>query len=189
MNEQALSYEQLGRSLKNARLEKKLELAAVGRELHIRTHYLEALEEGALDTLPGDAFIGGYVGRYAKFLGLNAEEMLIAYRHLGALPPRRMFSIPAGMRSEQHPSRQLVVATLILAAAFSLAWMQLRRDGLDVMALAFSAPKLITARAIALSPACLERDIPAWPPCYAKPLRFPATGFVPRPVTSILELR
>lgn len=188
MNDAPITYEHLGRLLKNARLEKKLELQAVARELHIRPRYLEALEEGTLDALPGDAFIGGYLGRYASFLGLNANELLIVYRHLGAIPTRRILSIPASMRSEPHPSRSLVFITMVIAIIISAVWHQLRRDGLDVMALAFSPPKIVKVRAITKAPECMQRVVSAWPPCYYRTTTLPNARLLHKPVRNVMEL-
>ncbi|MFQ5481418.1 MAG: helix-turn-helix domain-containing protein [Nitrospinaceae bacterium] len=52
------------------------EIAAVTK-IHIK--YLEALESNNFGELPGEVFIKGFIRSYAKAIGANVEEMLMAY--------------------------------------------------------------------------------------------------------------
>ena len=47
----------------------------VGRALRINPNYIAAIEEGRFGDLPGRAFTIGYVGRYARYLHLDAVDL------------------------------------------------------------------------------------------------------------------
>ena len=49
-------------------------LADAAAETRIKATYIHALEQGAMDQLPGWPYVIGYVRTYAKFLGLESEH-------------------------------------------------------------------------------------------------------------------
>jgi cytoskeletal protein RodZ len=70
----------VGVQLRRAREERELTLSQVARATHIRTHYLQALEEGDFSRMASHVQVRGFLRSYADFLGLNAEEILDALR-------------------------------------------------------------------------------------------------------------
>jgi cytoskeletal protein RodZ len=54
-------------------------LEEVERNIHIRQHYLEALEAGNLDGLPSPVQGRGMLKNYASFLGLDTELILLRF--------------------------------------------------------------------------------------------------------------
>lgn len=108
-------YGRLGLQLRDARLAKRIDMRAAANALHIRPRYLQALEDGELSVLPGDTFVAGYIARYATFLGLNSDEMVEAFGAAGAIPQRRLLYIPDSMRTDDHPSPQLLLMSLAVA--------------------------------------------------------------------------
>ncbi|HEX9746102.1 MAG TPA: RodZ domain-containing protein [bacterium] len=60
----------IGELLKQARLEKGWTLDEVARDLYIHKKYLEALEAGDFDTIPGEAYQRAYFRKYAEHLGI-----------------------------------------------------------------------------------------------------------------------
>ena len=55
-------------------------LADAAAETRIKATYIHALEQGAMDQLPGWPYVIGYVRSYAKFLGLEAEPLVEHYQ-------------------------------------------------------------------------------------------------------------
>jgi Helix-turn-helix domain/RodZ C-terminal domain len=70
---------QIGSSLRTAREQRKLELADVEQATHIRTKYLQALEDERFDVLPGPAYVKGFLRTYADHLGLDGHQFLQEY--------------------------------------------------------------------------------------------------------------
>lgn len=70
----------IGEILRKARLEKKLTLEDIERNLRIRKKYLSALEENAWDKLPALPYIKGFLRNYSAHLGLLPEEMVAIFR-------------------------------------------------------------------------------------------------------------
>lgn len=72
-------FREIGRTLTTQRELLGLTLEDVVRYTHIRRHYLEALEEGALDRLPSPAQGRGMLDNYAVFLGMDPEPVLLRF--------------------------------------------------------------------------------------------------------------
>jgi len=65
---------ELGETLRTARQKRNLTLAEAAEATRIKSHFLEALEDGNYSVLPGPAYITGFLRNYARFLGLHPEE-------------------------------------------------------------------------------------------------------------------
>jgi len=70
---------ELGEVLKKARLEKKMSLDEIQDVTKIRKRYLEALESGEYNVLPGKFYIRAFIKSYAEVVGLDSEEVLKYY--------------------------------------------------------------------------------------------------------------
>ncbi len=62
---------QIGRLLKEARKERGLSLSQVSQELLIQEKYLQALEEGNYELIPGEAYQRAFFRAYSEYLGLS----------------------------------------------------------------------------------------------------------------------
>jgi hypothetical protein len=69
----------LGIWLRRSREARKQELEDVVRALRIRRRYLQALEMGDYESLPGPIQARGFLRNYARFLGLSVEDVLARY--------------------------------------------------------------------------------------------------------------
>ncbi|MGI6128717.1 MAG: helix-turn-helix domain-containing protein [bacterium] len=70
---------EIGVLLKETREDKGLSLELVQEETKIRRYYLEALEQGKKELLPGDVYLKGFLKNYACFLDLPGEELVRQY--------------------------------------------------------------------------------------------------------------
>lgn len=111
---------QIGASLRQARLARGLELAAVEKATRIRLKYLQALEEERFHVLPAEAYAKGFLREYSEFLGLDSRLFLDEFDARCAthaeppiVPPRHAQPLPL------LPSRgrAVLVAVLVLVAA------------------------------------------------------------------------
>jgi hypothetical protein len=65
----------VGETLRRERLRKDLSLEQISRETKISARLLEAIEKDQFELLPGGVFAKSFVRQYARFLGLDEEEM------------------------------------------------------------------------------------------------------------------
>lgn len=115
----------IGNALKEARTRAGLDIRTVEEQTKIRTRYLRAMESEEWSTLPGHAYVKGFLRTYANLLGLDADALVDEYRRTvegpqaspvplgeGVLETRRRLREPGMPRG--GPRRGLIVAALVL---------------------------------------------------------------------------
>lgn len=65
----------IGETLRRERLRQNLELGQISQELKISSRMLAAIEDEKFDRLPGGLFSRSFVRQYARYLGLDADEI------------------------------------------------------------------------------------------------------------------
>jgi len=65
----------IGNFLRESREAKGISLIEVEKDLKIRKKYLQALEEGNVDVIPGKTYIVGYLRNYSKYLDIDEENI------------------------------------------------------------------------------------------------------------------
>lgn len=73
--EQTQRLAEIGDQLRQTRQQHSLSLDMVATYTRIRSHLLQALEEGRMDNLPEPVYTQGLIRRYGEALGLNGEEL------------------------------------------------------------------------------------------------------------------
>jgi hypothetical protein len=123
---------EIGNSLREARERQGLGYPEIELATKIRAKYIRALEEEDFTSIPGDAYIRGFLRSYAEYLGLDGDVYVDEYasRFITSwrdeLPPRRERRKPrAGERPIERRTVLLVLAGIALVAilvfaAFSL---------------------------------------------------------------------
>jgi cytoskeleton protein RodZ len=82
----------VGEFLRRERELRHISLDDVAERTKISRRYLEAIEEGQYDRLPGETFVRGFIRSYAQFVGLDPEDTLLLYNHarvVQEVPPLR----------------------------------------------------------------------------------------------------
>jgi Helix-turn-helix domain len=108
---------EIGNSLREARERQELGYPEIELATKIRAKYIRALEEENFTSIPGDAYIRGFLRTYADYLGLDADVYVDEYasRFITSwrdeLPPRRERH---RIRRRERPLSRLAVA-LVLA--------------------------------------------------------------------------
>jgi cytoskeletal protein RodZ len=69
----------LGSYLKQQREEKSMSLEALHEETKIRQLYLDAIEKGEFDTLPGEVYLKGFLRTISRELRLEYAHLLKLY--------------------------------------------------------------------------------------------------------------
>jgi cytoskeletal protein RodZ len=92
--------QELGDLLRKAREAKGVTLGDAEDATRIRARYLEALEYGDENALPGRVYVEGFVRNYAAYLGLSPREVMARYRAAHETPEPEMPSL----RGSIHPA-------------------------------------------------------------------------------------
>lgn len=130
MEREASPGRAVGRLLHDQREALGLSLSDIGQRLRIRRPYIEAIEAGRFDELPGAAYIPAFLRAYAVHLGLDPEKVLGAYHSSGAVPIERPIALPADfpLAEKRAPFGLAVITVLMAIAAGYAVWHFLPRE-------------------------------------------------------------
>jgi cytoskeletal protein RodZ len=83
----------LGDTLRQQREKMGVTMAQAAEDTRIRDKFLQAIESGDYQSLPGTVYTKGFLRNYAHYLNLDAEEMLALYTgERGGADPARSFA-------------------------------------------------------------------------------------------------
>jgi cytoskeleton protein RodZ len=89
---------EIGPTLREARIRRKIDLSEIEGITKIRVRYLRALENEEWDLLPGPTYTRSFIRTYATFLGLDGERLADDFRRLhDAQQPEPPGREPAGL--------------------------------------------------------------------------------------------
>jgi cytoskeletal protein RodZ len=134
----------VGETLRRERLRKELGLAQISRETKIPARLLEAIEKDRFELLPGGVFAKSFVRQYARYLGLDEEELAAAVdkavhpvgdlSSFASSPTEPTFKVPRmsdwdGGHSDSSilPALARVVAVMLVCSAVYAWWQRSRR--------------------------------------------------------------
>ena len=109
--------------LREARTRGGYSVADAAHVLRIQEHYLEALEEGRFDQIPGTTYTIGFLRSYSGFLGLDPDEIVDAYkREQGLDKSEQRLAFPSPTDSSPKPKFWLILLVLVLAGLAYGGW-------------------------------------------------------------------
>ena len=115
---------EIGASLNEARLRRKLDLVQVEADTKIRARYLRALEEEEWDVLPGPTYVKTFLRTYGEYLGLDAKVLVEEYKQRYERPtPQELtpFSTNLGSRRERRRARGPVISPGVIVVVLVVA--------------------------------------------------------------------
>jgi cytoskeletal protein RodZ len=92
---------ELGQMLREAREKKGMSLTEIQEATKIRLRYLEAIESGNLDVIPGEVYRKGFIVNYANAVGLDSETIIRKYQQLKTAGEN-----PGGVKPHYEPLGQ-----------------------------------------------------------------------------------
>ena len=138
-NDSQVIFEDLGEQLRKQRELLGFSIQEVERNIHIREHYLDALETGNIDGLPSPVQGRGMLQNYASFLSLDVDDVLLKYAdglqaqlaekraarpvESDTKPRRRAMRLPF---SGVFPGDWLLRSVLIVAVLAFVVWGMIR---------------------------------------------------------------
>ncbi len=124
MEREATPGRAVGRLLRDQREARGLSVVDIEKRLRIRKNYVEAIEDGRFDLLPGAAYIPAFLRAYAAYVGLDAEKVLTAYQLSGPVPIKRPIALPADFPivERRAPIGLAVLTVLLVIGAGYAVW-------------------------------------------------------------------
>jgi len=113
----------VGSFLREARENAGSTVADIARNLRIRRVYLEAIEDGRFDELPGATYAIGFVRSYAAYLGLDAPALVERFKEeASGIQAQQDLDFPTPVPEGRFPGGLLVTICLLLAGAAFGGW-------------------------------------------------------------------
>ncbi len=125
----ALGASRVGAELRAARQRLGWALPDVAQELRIRLAFLEAIEDGRVADLPGNAYAVGFLRTYATTLGLDPAEVARRFRAEAQEVNRKTeLAFPAPVPERGVPAGAVVLLGVVLAAGAYAGWYRFSDD-------------------------------------------------------------
>ena len=125
----ALGASRVGAELRAARQRLGWALPDVAATLRIRLPFLEAIEDGRVADLPGNAYAVGFLRTYASSLGLDAAEVARRFRAEAHEVNRKTeLAFPAPVPQRGVPIGAVVLLGLLLTAGAYVGWFRMSGD-------------------------------------------------------------
>ncbi len=107
----------LGKELAKIRLEKKLTIKEIAREIRIEPSIIKKIEKNDFESIGAPVFIKGYLRQYASFIEMDADEVLERYNQLNY----KEDTSPIVNNSIQQLSKFIVTPKIIISSILSIA--------------------------------------------------------------------
>ena len=79
-NDEDLAADEIGKILRNARVEAGFSIVQIAEMTRITKSHITALEANDFESLPGAAYIPGFIRNYCKVVGLDSKPIIDAYK-------------------------------------------------------------------------------------------------------------
>ena len=123
---------ELGEILREMRENLGHDLETVSADLRIRIVYLEAIETGRLEDLPGNVYVGGFLRAYSDYLGLNGEEIVHRFKMAGAgISSKTQLHLPSPVDEGRLPTALILFVAAVIAAGAYGGWYFVSSQGGD----------------------------------------------------------
>lgn len=160
---------EFGSALRDMRVAHGRELADVARALRIRQAFLQAIEDGRFQDLPGPTYAGGFVRAYADYLGLDVNEVMRRYREAtgpDGVGAQAALVPPSPMAEGRMPTGFILLVAGVLGALIYGGWYYLTLHGRDAGEVVAELPRQL-AEMVGMGP----RATPAEPASAGMPER------------------
>jgi cytoskeleton protein RodZ len=107
----------LGERFRAAREARGLSLSDVAEQIRIRSVYLAAIEDDNWNAIGAPVYVRGFLRTYARFLGLDPEEVVADFNAEPHAPPPQQPAESSALRSERARTRGGASSFVIWIAA------------------------------------------------------------------------
>ncbi len=172
-----------GADLRAARERVGWSLEDLAIALRIRLQYLEALEAGRIDILPGNAYALGFLRSYASALGLDPNEVAKRFKaEARTVTEKTRLKFPVPVPERGVPAGAVVLLGVILAAGVYAGWYRLSGEGRLPAETSTQIPQRLAPLAEQAVKVQAVPPVPAVAPATTEPQPAPVQQAEPPPV-------
>lgn len=132
----------IGADLRAARLARGESTADVAHQLRLREGYIEAIESGNFEVLPGVTYAIGFLRSYARYLRLDADDLIQRFKEeVSDITPPADLAFLEPVSESRVPRGGLVVLAVLLAVAAYGGWYYLSTRDLTIADLVPAVPE------------------------------------------------
>ncbi|HEU0295199.1 MAG TPA: RodZ domain-containing protein [Anaerolineales bacterium] len=119
-------FKEIGEELRQRRELLSLNLDEVEHNTHVKAHYLEALEKGAMEDLPSTVQTRGMLSNYATFLDVDVDALLLRYadalqaRHREKNPQKTVRKAGQPILASLPPIRSFMAGDMIFGIGMAI---------------------------------------------------------------------
>lgn len=136
----------VGAILRGARLARDEDLREVAAALRIRLPYLQALESGAIEDLPGVTYGIGFVRAYASYLDLDSAEIVDRFKvEARGISHRTQLQFPEPLPGNRVPGAALLLIVLLLAGGVYGVWLYSSSQNMTIVEAVEAVPERLMA--------------------------------------------
>ena len=137
----------VGALLRAARLRRGDNLRQVSNVLKIRYNYLESIENGRFDDLPGAIYSTGFIRTYAEYLGLDGEKLVSKLKvESNVLTDNTKLAFPAIIPEDGIPGGLVVLIGLFITVLGYCTWYWFSSPDVFVAENLTTIPKVATVK-------------------------------------------
>jgi cytoskeletal protein RodZ len=134
----------LGEEFRAAREARHLSLSDVSEQIHIRSVYLQSLEDEDWSAIAAPVYVRGFIRTYARFLGLPGEQAVAIFNESVGANARAEVSVAPPLRRPSIWLWLAAAAAFILVAFVGYNYAQLQQQGGPAQTAAGTAPETNT---------------------------------------------
>jgi cytoskeleton protein RodZ len=154
----------VGADLRAARERLGWTLPAIAAYLRIRLPFLEAIEDGRLGDLPGNAYAVGFLRTYAQALGLDPDEIARRFKAEAADVNRKTeLAFPAPVPERGIPAGAVVLVGVVIAIGAYIGWYRMSGTDTPTSDMVQAVPERLAPLAATAAPAPPTPSVPATP--------------------------
>lgn len=112
--------------LRRQREIRQIELHEIADRTKISVRYLKAMEQDRFELLPGAVFTRGFLREYARYVGLNPDEVVNFYLSTQEEEPEDAEPEMERPESSGSPVLRIVLGLVLLGALLLLGWLVVR---------------------------------------------------------------
>ncbi len=164
----------VGDELRMRREEAGHTIHEVAEAVRVQRRYLEALESGRLEDLPGTVYALGFLRTYAEHYGLNGDEFVTRFKEeTEGQRQKQDYSLPEPLEEARVPTAAIVIVAIVLAIGAYVAWYSMRSQDAEISGAVPEVPAHLASVAEETAPAPASTPTPT------------ETVVVPQPATAV----